>query len=103
MYKLKLGFDGYVRDADGAMIPHDPNDPNWVAAQKWVNDGNAPGVIIDAPFYYQQPGSKGYPVLVSVPGVSLGDAVYAVIKELSALKTPEFTALVNRIQAKASG
>lgn len=41
-YKLpNSGFDGVLRD-DGAHIPNNPLNRDWVAYQAWVNGGGVP-------------------------------------------------------------
>ena len=41
MYKLPEG-KGILRTQDGAYIPDDPKNRDWVDYQKWLSDGNTP-------------------------------------------------------------
>lgn len=48
MYKQILDSDSVVR-SDGAFIPSDPRNTDWLAYQKWVEEGNTPDTCTPPP------------------------------------------------------
>lgn len=42
MADYKLRNSGVIRAADGAYIPNDERNSNWLQYQQWVTDGNTP-------------------------------------------------------------
>lgn len=73
-YRKALEESYVIREADGAVIPADPQNTDWQAYQAWVADGNTPADALQTP--------------VSPPALSFLDF-------MALFTAPEQTALVD--------
>lgn len=69
----KLQASGVVRLQDGATIPNDPGNLDWVAFQKWLAQGNTP-----------QPADPPTPVAINKREVAIDALLTATAKNADA-------------------